>query len=69
MTNDKKDDVDIEKIYGNLCRTSTEKFISEFKIKNSGLTDAEVSDRLNRYGNNEITQSKPKRWYNYLFSS
>ena len=55
MTNDKKDDVDIEKIYGNLCRTSTEKFISEFKIKNSGLTDTEVSDRLNRYGHNEIT--------------
>ena len=69
MTNDKKDDVDIEKIYGNLCRISTEKFISEFKIKNSGLTDTEVSDRLNRYGHNEITQSKPKRWYNYLLSS
>ena len=45
MANDKKDDVDIEKIYGHLCRISKEDFISEFKITEQGLTD-EVINRV-----------------------
>ena len=33
MVKDKKEDVDIDKIYGHLCKTPKEEFISEFKIK------------------------------------
>ena len=69
MANDKKEDVDIKKIYGHLCTTSRENFISEFKIKEGGLTDDEVAQRIHTYGYNEVTQTKPKKWYHYLLKS
>ena len=69
MAKDKKDDVDIDKIYGHLCKTPKEEFISEFKIKEEGLTDDEVTQKIHTYGYNEVTQSKPKKWYHYLLRS
>ena len=69
MATDKKDDVDIDEIYGHICKTSKENFISEFTIKYDGLNDTEVSERLHTNGYNEITQSKPKKWYHYFFKS
>ena len=69
MANDKREDVDIQKIYGHLCTTSKENFISEFKIKEGGLTDDEVTQRIHTYGYNEVTQTKPKKWYHYLLKS
>ena len=69
MAKDKKEDVDIEKIYGHLCKASKEEFISEFKIRDEGLTDEEVTQKIHTDGYNEVTQSKPKRWYHYLLRS
>lgn len=69
MANDKKEDVDIEKIYGHLSRTPKEDFISEFKITESGLNNSEVEQRLHTYGYNEVTQTKPKKWYHYFLRS
>ena len=69
MANDKKEDVNIDKIYGHLCKTSKEEFISEFNVKKEGLTDSEVAQRIHTYGYNEVTQAKPKKWYNYLLKS
>ena len=69
MANDKREEVNAEKIYGHLCRTSKEEFISEFNVQEGGLTEEEVEQRINRYGHNEVTQSKPKRWYHYLLKS
>ena len=69
MANDKKEDVDVKKIYEHLCTTSRENFISEFKIKEGGLTDDEVAQRIHTYGYNEVTQTKPKKWYHYLLKS
>ena len=69
MAKDKKDDVDIDKIYGHLCKTPKEEFISEFKIKEEGLSDDEVAKKIHTYGYNEVTQSKPKKWYHYLLRS
>ncbi len=69
MANDKREDVDIKKVYEHLCTTSRENFISEFKIKEGGLTDDEVAQRINTYGYNEVTQTKPKKWYHYLLKS
>lgn len=69
MAKDKKEDVDIEKIYGHLCKTSKEEFISEFQIKDEGLTDEEVTQKIHTNGYNEVTQSKPKKWYHYLLRS
>ena len=69
MANDKREDVDIKKIYEHLCTTSKENFISEFKIKEGGLSDDEVAQRIHTYGYNEVTQTKPKKWYHYLLKS
>ena len=69
MSNEKKDDVNIEKIYGHLCKTSKEDFVKEFKIKENGLNSSEVAERIRTNGYNEVTRKKPKRWYNYLLKS
>ena len=69
MPNSKKEDVNIEQIYGHLCKTPKEEFISEFKVSENGLTDNEVAEKIHKYGHNEITQTKPKRWYHYLIKS
>jgi len=37
--------------------------------KNTGLTDSEVIQNRLTYGVNEVTQTKPKRWYHYLWKS
>lgn len=69
MSNEKKDDVNIEKIYGHLCKTSKEDFVKEFKIKEIGLNSSEVAEKIRTNGYNEVTRKKPKRWYNYLLKS
>ena len=69
MTNDKKEDVNINKIYGHLCKMSKEEFISKYKIKENGLQTSEVEEKLHKFGYNEVTQTKPKRWYHYLWKS
>lgn len=45
MANDKKDDVDINKIYGHLCKMPKEEFCTKFKIKEGGLSDEEITFR------------------------
>ena len=53
MANDKREEVNAEKIYGHLCRTSKEEFISEFNVQEGGLTEEEVeqiSKYINQYG-------------------
>ena len=69
MANDKKDGVNIDKTYGRLCKTPKKEFISEFNIRENGLTNSEVEERLHHYGHNEVTQKKPKKWYHYLLRS
>ena len=69
MANDKKEDVNADKIYGHFCKISKEEVISEFNVEEGGLTDEEAEQRKHRYGENVVTQSKPKRWYHYLLRS
>ncbi|MCI8272725.1 MAG: magnesium-translocating P-type ATPase [Clostridia bacterium] len=69
MQSDKKEEVNVDKIYGHLSKISDEEFIKEFNVKKEGLNDEDISQRLNTYGHNEITQAKPKKWYHYFISS
>lgn len=69
MSNVKKEDVNVESIYGHLCKMSKDDFISEFKITDKGLSEKDVIERTNKYGYNEVTQTKSKKWYHYLFRS
>lgn len=69
MENSKKDDVNISKIYGNLCTLKKEEFIKKYNVQLDGLSSEEVNERLRKYGLNEVSQSKPKKWYNYFLES
>lgn len=69
MANDRKEEVNIEKIYGDLCKTPKDKFILDFNITENGLTYSEVAEKLHKFGYNEVTQTKPKKWYHYLWAS
>jgi len=54
------------KNYGKACTLSKEDFIKEYKINPNGLSTAEAEEHIDKYGLNEITSKKPKKWYNYF---
>lgn len=64
-----KEEINIQEIYGKQCTLPKETFIKDFNFNTNGLLSKEADERLNKYGKNEISQSKPKRWYNYFFAS
>ena len=64
-----KDEVNIEKLYGKESSLNKEEFLKHFSINETGLTSEEATNRINKYGLNEVKQSKPKKWYNYFFES
>ena len=65
-----KEEIDIKKLYGEECTLPKEEFIKKFHVKENGLSTEEAYNLLhNKYGLNQISQSKPKKWYNYFFES
>lgn len=65
----KKEDVNIEKMYGEFCITKKDKFLSKYNVNEQGLTNDGVENNRKKFGENEISQAKPKRWYNYFLES
>ncbi len=64
-----KEEVNVEKAYGEGSFLSKEEFIKKFQIKEKGLTSREANNRINKYGLNEVKQAKPKKWYQYFLGS
>ena len=64
-----KEDVDIEKLYGVQSSLNKEEFLKKFNINENGLSTSEARSRVNKYGLNEVKQSKPKKWYKYFLES
>lgn len=64
-----KEDLNIQKLYGKECTLKKEEFLSQYKINENGLTNSQAENLLHQYGLNEISQAKPKKWYNYFFGS
>ena len=64
-----KEDININKLYGELITLSKEDFIKKYNVKEEGLSDVEAAERLKNLGPNEIKQAKPKKWYHYFFES
>ena len=62
-----KEELDIKELYGKDCTLPKEDFISKYNI--NGLTTNEAQDSIHKLGLNQISQSKPKKWYHYLFQS
>jgi len=64
-----KEEVNVSKLYGQECILPKDEFIREYQVNENGLSSKVATDKLHKYGYNEITQAKPKRWYHYLFES
>jgi Mg2+-importing ATPase len=65
----KKDDIDVSQVYGEDCVLSINDFMKKHNVQNSGLSTKQVEENIKNFGINQIKQAKPKRWYNYFFSS
>ena len=64
-----KEEVNVNKMYGQECILKKEEFMEKYHVKENGLTSSEAQEKINKYGFNEIRRAKPKRWYNYFFES
>ncbi len=69
MANVKKEDIDVKSFYGEDCILDAEKFKKKHKVSEKGITSSKASENIKYIGLNQIKQSKPKKWYNYFFSS
>ena len=69
MASNKKEEVNIQKLYGKESTLKKEDFIKYFNINVNGLSTEEAQNRLEKYGKNEISSKKPKKWYNFFLES
>ena len=65
----KKEEVNISKMYGNEATLEKDEFIKTYKIKETGLSQSEAQEEINKNGYNELEQAKPKKWYHYLLAT
>lgn len=67
---EKEEQIDIKKIYGKDSLISVEEFIEKKQINiNKGLTNEQIELAIKTYGKNEMKKARPKKWYDYLWSS
>lgn len=69
MQNTKKDELDIQKYYGEDAFMEIENFKKKYSVSEKGLTPSKAEENIKNLGLNQVRQAKPKRWYNYFFSS
>ena len=69
MQNTKKEEFDVKSFYGEDCIISASDFKKKYNISDNGLTNKKAEENFRNLGPNQVSQSKPKRWYNYFFSS
>ncbi len=62
-----KEELDIKELYGKDCILPKQDFISKHKI--NGLSINEAQESIHKFGLNQISQTKPKKWYHYFFQS
>ena len=68
-TKETKNEVNVEKLYGKQCILPKDDFLKTFNFSEKGLSSKKAEELLSKNGPNEISQAKPKRWYNYFFES
>lgn len=69
MQKNTKEDFDVAKAYADECLLPKDEFIKKYHVKTDGLSSQEASSKISKYGLNEVSQNKPKKWYNYFFES
>ncbi len=68
MTN-LKEEINVQEFYGKESTLAKEEFCKTFQVSQNGLNTKQVQENLQKYGPNEITEAKPKKWYHYLLES
>ena len=69
MQKNTKEDFDVAKAYSDECLLPKDEFIKKYHVKTDGLSSQEAYSKISKYGLNEVSQNKPKKWYNYFFES
>ena len=64
-----KEDLNIKEMYGKQCVLSKDNFIAQNNFSINGLSSQEAQNLLNKNGVNQISQTKPKKWYNFFLES
>lgn len=67
--NTQKDDVSINKLYGEDALLPAKDFIKKHNIQKSGLSNQEAEEKLKNLGLNQIKGTKTKKWYHYFLES
>lgn len=68
--NDKEEKNTARKMYEKYSLCNKEEFINRYNVNiKNGLDKQNVKENIEKYGLNQIKQSRPKHWYNYLFES
>ena len=65
----KKENININTMYGSESIISKEEFIKKYNINEKGLSTTSAEEKISKLGPNEISKAKPKRWYNYFLES
>lgn len=65
----KKEDININRIYGEDCTLNKDEFLKKHNISIQGLTSDEAKSYINKYGSNEISKQKEKKWYFFFLQS
>ena len=64
-----KEDVNINKMYGEECTLPKKEFIKKYRVNEKGLSSKKANELIHNLGLNEIKQAKPKKWYHYFLES
>lgn len=64
-----KEELNIKEMYRNQCILSKDDFLSKYNFNENGLSSQEAQEVIAKNGVNQVSQSKPKKWYNYFFES
>ena len=65
-----KENIDLKELYGDLAIKSPEELTKEKNINlENGLYSEQAYESIKKYGHNEVSKQKEKKWYHYFFNS
>ena len=64
-----KEDINIKKLYGEDCILFKDELIKKYNVSLQGLTSEKAKNAIGKYGYNELSREKVKKWYFYFSKS
>lgn len=69
MANEKVEKFDVKENYGECAILTKDEFIKKYNVNIEGLSKKDSINNQKKYGDNEISQAKPKKWYDYFIAT